>query len=163
MSYPARGPVFQQRPPQPMRNRWLVPCSVACGCAVLLAIVIAVSVIKLVRSGADTYKQAGVAADQFLTTLEKSGTEAAYAQMSKENHNEKVKESVFDTMEVLEKRHGHPVSHGDSQGFSFNTNNGVSTVRFSYQETFEKGAMPVQITLVSEGGQWRVVSFVFQP
>ena len=66
-------------------------------------------------------------------------------------------------MEILAKLHGHPVSHRQLPGFSVNTIDGVTSVRFIYEETFEKGKVPVQIAVVSEGNKWQVLGFNFQP
>ena len=70
---------------------------------------------------------------------------------------------MTDAMEILAKHHGHPVSHRQLPGFYINTFNGVTSVRLAYQETFEKGEMPVQIEVVSENGKWHVLSFNFKP
>lgn len=152
-------------PPRP-RNKALVPLAI-CGC-LLLGLIVAVALVvglagTAIRAGSETFKQAGVGAEQFLTTLEKPDNQAAFDLLTADTRRGKTAESIADTMDTLAKQHGHPVSHRQLQQYIMNTNNGVSSVTLAYQETFEKGEMPVKITMVSENGQWHVGNFEFNP
>lgn len=154
MSYPNR--------PAPPRNKALVPCGIACGCIVLAIIIVVALSVSAFRTGSASIKQAGTTAEQFLTALEHQDEAGVMAAMSAQEQGAKAKEALADAMEVATKRHGRPVSHKQQPSFDVKTNNGVATMRLTYQETFEKGEAPVQITLTSEGGKWKVSSFDFQ-
>jgi len=143
-----------------------VPLAI-CGCLLLGAIVAVALVLGLgtavFRAGSESFKQAGVRAEQFLTTLEKPDNQAAFELLTADTRKGKTAASVSDVMETLAKQHGHPVSHRQLQQFNMATENGVSSVTLAYQETFEKGEMPVKIRMVSENGQWHVGNFEFNP
>jgi hypothetical protein len=151
------------RPVSPPRNKALLPCGIACGCLLLIVIIIGALTVKVYRSGSSGMQKAAAGAEKFLTTLEKPDNKAAFDLMSSRVHAAKTVENVTDVMEMLATRHGHPVSHRQLPEYYMGSDNGVTSVRLAYQETFEKGEMPVQIVLVSEAGQWRVLSFNFQP
>jgi len=143
-----------------------VPLAI-CGC-LLLGVIVAVALVvgmgaSVFRAGAASFKQAGLGAEQFLTTLEKPDNQAAFELLTADARKGKTAESVTDEMETLAKQHGHPVSHRQLQEYHMNSNNGVTSVTLAYQETFEKGEMPVQIRMVSENGQWHVGNFEFNP
>jgi len=152
-------------PPRP-RNKALVPLAI-CGC-LLLGVIAAVALMAglagtAIRATSESFKQAGAGAEQFLTTLEKPDNQAAFELLAADTRKGKTVESVTDEMETLAKQHGHPVSHRQLQQYNMNTNNGVSSVTLAYQETFEKGELPVKITMVPENGQWHVRNFEFNP
>jgi len=154
--------LIQPRPVSPPRSKALLYLT-ACGCFVLVLIVAVVVGFNAFRSGSTGVRQAGGEAEQFLSSLEKPDDQAAFDRMAERTRRSRTVESMTDAMEILAKHHGHPVSHRQLPGFYINTFNGVTSVRLAYQETFEKGAMPVEIEVVSENGRWRVQSFNFRP
>lgn len=152
----------QPRLLSPTRSKALLPLTFF-GCLVLVLLVLAVVGFSAFRSGSTGVKQAGGEAEQFLSDLERQNDQAGFNRMAEQTRRDRTMESMTDAMEVLPKRHGHPVSHRQLPGFYINTFNDVTSVRLAYQETFEKGEMPVQIEVVSENRKWRVQSFNFRP
>lgn len=153
---------IQSRPSSAPRNKTVLPLTV-CGCLCVALIAIAVIGVGTFRSGSTGVKQAGAEAGQFLTALEKRDNQAAFDVLSVQARDGKTVENVKDAMEILAKRHGHPLSHRQLPGFYINTVDRESSVRFNYQENFEKGEVSVQIAMVYEGSKWRVLGFNFQP
>lgn len=153
---------IQPRPVSPPRNKAALPLAV-CGCMAVVLVIVVFAGFRAFRSGSTSVKQAGDGADHFLSGLERQDYQTAFNFFTAQTRKGRTIEDITDAMEVLAKRHGRPVSHRQLPGFYVNTFNGVTSVSLTYQETFEKGEMPVKIDLIAENGQWHVQGFGFHP
>jgi len=142
--------------PASSRRKTVVLLLVIGGCLALMLLA------TLFLSDSTNMKQAKVVAEQFLTALEKSDSQAAFDIMSAHTHQNRTVQDLSDVMAIIAKLHGHPLSHHQLPGFDVHHGNNVKFVSLTYQEKFEQGEIPVLINVIFEQGKWRVSDFKFQ-
>jgi hypothetical protein len=101
-------------------------------------------------------------AGQFLDKMQAHDYRAAYAMAMPQVQAKETVETLQDTQELMEKRYGPAMSHGAPTGRYAGINNGVTSVRLTYQERFQRGTLPLVVTVVKTPAGWRIGAYNFQ-